>query len=206
MGDIPDTLGWLLVAFAAAAADLVWKFTKPLEPGLRAAEPEAEAEAYDPMEAYAPEGEWTLADWRNEYEGRAVPPGGVGWVECACCGCPTLDGALDYPECEVCGWNGDVDGLEEARVNFSRYGSVHAPLDPDLLPGSRARPPRPGMPLPEPAFPLERNAALEVVAVAASVAPGEEPGPGFWEKLGEKLEALRRIRGERAYGAPVDER
>jgi hypothetical protein len=132
--------------------------------------------AADDADAYEPE-PMTLGDWRNEHEGRQAPRGG-GWVECFCCGCPALDEEEeDFPTCAVCGWDGDVDGIESARINFQHHGSVHAPGE-----GAAA------------VSAPERTLALELAAACAVVPEGEAPPPEFWPAFYERLDALERAR------------
>jgi hypothetical protein len=134
----------------------------PLDPGYEPAEDE-------PM---------TLGDWRNEHEGRRAPRGG-GWVECFCCGCPALDEEEDFPTCEVCAWDGDVEGIEAARTNFQDHGSVHAPGEGAAAVSSQ-----------------ERSLTLELAAACATVPEDEAPPPEFWPAFYERLDALGRARAE----------
>jgi hypothetical protein len=127
----------------------------------------------------------TLGDWRNEQEEREVPACTVGWAECFCCGCPAVDSALDFAECEVCGWDGDVDGVEEDRAAFARHGSVHLPDEAAAL-GQR------------PVSAEERRIALKLAAACAAVPEGEAPPPEFWSMFYDELDRLRRVRADRS--------
>jgi hypothetical protein len=119
----------------------------------------------------------TLGDWRNEHEGRQAPRGG-GWVECFCCGCPALNEEEDFPTCEVCGWDGDVDAIDAVRINFQHHGSIHAPEHAAAVSAP------------------ERTLALELAAACARVPEGEAPPPEFWPAFYQRLDALRRMRAE----------
>jgi hypothetical protein len=164
MVELLDTLWWGVIALTVLVLVVVVSIRGGGEPGTAA----------DDADAYEPE-PMTLGDWRNEHEGRQVPRG-AGWVECFCCGCPALDAEEDFPTCEVCGWDGNVEGIEEARINFKHHGSVHAPEHAAAV---SAR---------------ERALALELAAACAAVPEGEAPPAEFWPAFYERLDARERAR------------
>jgi hypothetical protein len=79
----------------------------------------------------------------------------AGRIRCPCCGYPTLSEAAAYEICELCNWEDDGQGdeeadevwggpnsdysLAEARANFKRHRVMYAPVrDKRITPGDSA--------------------------------------------------------------------